>query len=137
MRTERFAAIHEILGAVKNELAIDALAGVADAASLLPSAAVVRTGQHLAGSVDFVCSNVRAAPFDLFIGGALMQANYPLGPLAGTAFNLTTMSYRGWLFLGLVTDPAAIHNPEELLEELRRSYSELLGIGGIARPRTP
>jgi len=133
---ERFAAIHEILGAVKSEHAIDALAGVADAASLLPSAAVVRTGQHLAGAVDFVCSNVRAAPFDLFIGGALMEANYPLGPLAGTAFNLTTMSYRGWLYLGLVTDPAAIENPEELLGELRRSYAELLRIGGVRRPHS-
>ena len=134
---ERFTAIHQILDAVKNEHAVDALSGVADAASLLPSAAVVRTGQHLAGAVDFVCSNVKAAPFDLFIGGALMVANYPLGPLAGTAFNLTTMSYRGWLYLGLVTDPAAIQNPEELLEELRISYAELLGIGGISRPRTP
>lgn len=133
---ERFAAIHEILDQVKHERSVDALAGVADAAALLPSAAVVRTGQHLAGAVDFVCSNVKAAPFDLFIGGALMEANYPLGPLAGTAFNLTTMSYRGWLYLGLVTDPAAVANPEELLDELRRSYAELLRIGGVRRPRS-
>ena len=104
---------------------------------MLPSAALVRSGQHLAGSVDFVCSNVRAAPFDLFIAGGFMEANYPLGPLAGTAFNLTTMSYRGWLFLGLVTDPAAVDDPDELLGELERAYRELLRAGGVRRPRRP
>lgn len=136
-QVERFEQIHQILTAVKAERVIDALEGAANAAAMLPSAALVRTGQHLAGSVDFVCSNVRAAPFDLFIGGALMQANYPLGPLAGTAFNLTTMSYRGWLFLGLVTDPAAVPDGDELLSELGRSYAELLAAGGISRVRCP
>ena len=135
--TERFARIHEILTAVKTERVIDSLEGAANAAAMLPSAALVRSGQHLAGSVDFVCSNVRAAPFDLFIAGGFMEANYPLGPLAGTAFNLTTMSYRGWLFLGLVTDPAAVDDPDELLGELERAYRELLRAGGVRRPRRP
>jgi diacylglycerol O-acyltransferase len=133
--TERFERIHEILNGVKAERAIGSLEGAANAASLLPSVALVRTGQHLASSVDFVCSNVRAAPFDLFIGGALMEANYPLGPLAGTAFNLTTMSYRGTLFLGLVTDRAAIDDPDELLAQLIDSYDELLSVGGVRRRR--
>lgn len=132
---ERFEQIHRILSDVKNERVIDKLEGAANFATLLPSAAVVRSGQHLAGSVDFVCSNVRAAPFDLFMAGSLLEANYPLGPLAGTAFNLTTMSYRGWLYLGLVTDPAAIGNPVELLDEIEAAYAELLHVGGVHHPR--
>lgn len=131
---ERFAAVHDALAQVKAERVIDALEGAANAAAMLPSVALVRSGQHLARSVDFVCSNVRAAPFDLFIAGAFMEANYPLGPLAGTAFNLTTMSYRGQLFLGLVTDVAAVHDPAQLLAELDDCYRELLAAGGI-RPR--
>src|SRR5690606_17951669 len=110
------------------------------AASVLPPVAIVRTGQYLAGSVDFVCSNVRAAPFDLFIGGAAMEANYPIGPLAGTAFNLTTMSYRGWLFLGLMVDAAAVPDPGGRLAQLDRSYDALLAAGGVterARPWAP
>lgn len=129
--TERFDAVRGIIGGVRAESAINAMEGAANAASRLPSAALVRTGQHLAGSVDFVCSNVRAAPFDLYIGGALLEANYPLGPLAGTSFNLTTMSYRGRLFLGLLADTAAVQDPEELLEELVRAYDELLRAGGV------
>jgi WS/DGAT/MGAT family acyltransferase len=132
---ERFTRVHETLTGVKTERVIEALEGAANAASMLPSAALVRSGQHLAGSVDFVCSNVRAAPFDLFIAGGFMEANYPLGPLAGTAFNLTTMSYRGWLFLGLVTDPAAVHDSDELLGEIVQAYQELLRAGGVRRPK--
>ena len=85
------------------------------------------------GSVDFVTSNVKAAPFDLYIAGAFMEANYPLGPLAGTAFNLTTMSYRGWLFLGLVADTAAIDDPDVLLATIEDAYRELLRAGGVKR----
>jgi hypothetical protein len=135
--TERFTAMHGILSAVKEERAIGAMEGAANAASILPSAAIVRTGQHLAGAVDFVCSNVRAAPFDLFIGGAFMEANYPMGPLAGTAFNLTTMSYRGWLFLGLTADAAAVPDPDGLLEQLDRSYDALLAAGGVTERARP
>jgi len=132
--TERFRLVHDALAAVKAEKAIGAVQDAAGMVNLLPSLVVVRTGQRLAGSVDFVCSNVKAAPFDLFIGGAFMQANYPIGPIAGTAFNLTTMSYRGWMFLGLVVDTAAVDEPRALLDELELAYAELLGAGGIASP---
>ena len=134
---DRFEQIHMVLSELKSERVIDKLEGAANVAAMMPTTAVVRTGQHLAGSVDFVCSNVRAAPFDLFMGGALLEANYPLGPLAGTAFNLTTMSYRGWLYLGLVTDPAAVSDPVELLDELEAAYAELLHAGGVHHPRRP
>ncbi len=130
----RFARIHTLLDGVKAERVVGALEGTAAAVSLLPPLVTLRSGQYLAGSVDFVCSNVRAAPFDLFIGGALMEANYPLGPLAGTAFNLTTMSYRGWLFLGLLVDPAAVDDPADLLVRLELAYSELLAAGGVSSP---
>ena len=78
-----------------SERALGALGGAAAVINLLPTAALLATGERATAGIDFVCSNVRAAPFDLYIGGALMEANYPVGPLAGTAFNLTTMSYRG------------------------------------------
>lgn len=138
MRIEdRFARVSEILTEVKSQQAISVMEGAANAAVLLPPAAVVRTGRHFTGAVDFVCSNVRAAPFDLFIAGAFMQSNHPIGPLTGTAFNLTTMSYRGWLFLGLTTDAAAVEQPEQLLEELDAAYDELFAVAGVTPTRWP
>lgn len=134
---DRVTAIHDIVVQLRQEKAIAAMGSAANAvAAAMPKVLIIRTGQHLTRSVDFVCSNVRAAPFDLFIGGALMQANYPIGPLAGTAFNLTTMSYRGWLWLGLHVDTAAIEDPQRLLDTLEDCYGEILGAAGQRR-RTP
>lgn len=131
---DRVAAVHERLQRVKEERALGSLDGLAAVMNRLPSGALVRAGQWMAGSVDFVCSNVRAAPFDLYIAGAFVEGNYPIGPLAGTAFNLTTMSYRGRLFMGLVTDPAAVRDGDELLGALRSAYGELLAAGGVRGP---
>ena len=113
------------------------LDGPAAAARLLPASALVGIAGRTAGAIDFVCSNVRAAPFDLFMAGAHLEGNYPLGPLLNTSFNLTTMSYRGWLFLGLLADRAAVPDPDGLLAALDRAYDEVLAAGGVATRRTP
>lgn len=129
---ERVAVIHATLSDVKGERALGSVEAMASWLTLLPSIAVVRAGQHMAGSVDFVCSNVKAAPFDLYMGGALIGSNYPIGPLAGTAFNLTTMSYRGSMCMGLVVDPAAVSDPDQLLADIEQAYRDLLGAAGIS-----
>ena len=129
---ERVAVIHATLSDVKGERALGSVETMASWLTLLPSIAVVRAGQHMAGSVDFVCSNVKAAPFDLYMGGALIESNYPIGPLAGTAFNLTTMSYRGSMCMGLVVDPAAVSDPDRLLADIEQAYRDLLGAAGIS-----
>ncbi len=132
---ERFTAVSSVLTSMKSEPSVSLMDQAANAASLLPSAALVSTGRHITSAVDFVCSNVRAAPFDLFIGGAHMQSNHPIGPLVGTAFNLTTMSYRGWLFLGLVVDTAAIDDPDGLLSAMGDAYDELFAAAGVTPTR--
>ena len=132
---DRITEIHKVVATVRSERAIESMDTAAQAAAMLPPAAILRSGQHLAHSVDFVCSNVRAAPFDLFIGGAFMQGNYPIGPLAGTSYNITAMSYRGWLFIGLAADPAAVADPDQLLDELDQAYDRLFGAVALGRRR--
>jgi hypothetical protein len=34
-----------------------------------------------------------------------------------------------------VTDPAAVHDSDELLGEIERAYQELLRAGGVRRPK--
>jgi WS/DGAT/MGAT family acyltransferase len=129
---ERFRQVHEVLEATKSEPALGVIDTAAAVVNLLPSAALVAAGERLTAGVDFVCSNVRAAPFDVYIAGALLEANYPIGPLAGTAFNLTTMSYRGSLFLGLVVDPIAVEEPDALLGDIEAAYADLFGAAGVS-----
>ncbi|UDY36968.1 wax ester/triacylglycerol synthase domain-containing protein [Dermatobacter hominis] len=134
---ERFRLVHERLDHVKRDQAGIPLDAPAAAARLLPNAALLGIAGRTAGAIDFVCSNVRAAPFDLYMAGAHLEGNYPLGPLLNTSFNLTTMSYRGWLFLGLLADRVAVPDPDGLLAALERAYAEVLAAGGIATRRTP
>ncbi|CAN5682923.1 wax ester/triacylglycerol synthase family O-acyltransferase [soil metagenome] len=124
----RFAAIHERLAVTKSERALGMTGSLAGLVNLLPQALLVRLARQQVMTVDFATSNVRAAPFDLYIAGGLMEANYPLGPVAGTAWNLTTMSYRGRLDLGLQVDTAAVAEPEALARDVAASFDELLAL---------
>jgi len=133
--TERFTAIHERLQVTKTEKALGLSSSLAGLAHLLPQPLVVRIARQQVTTVDFTTSNVRAAPFDLFIAGGRMDGNYPLGPVAGTAWNLTTMSYRGMLDLGLFVDTAAVAEPAALAADISASFDELIAAGRPRRSR--
>mgnify|MGYP000979014891 CR=1 FL=1 len=128
----RFAEVHDRLSVTKTERAMSLTTSLAGLVNLLPHPLLVRMARQQVATVDFATSNVRAAPFDLFIAGALMTANYPLGPVAGTAWNLTTMSYRGRLDLGLHVDTAAVEDPPQLAADIADAFDELIRAG---RPR--
>ncbi len=125
-RAQHFAAVRERLTTTKSERAIGLIGAVAGLVNVLPTSVLVRFVRQQTGAIDFTTSNVRAAPFDLYIAGGLLEANYPLGPLSGTACNLTMMSYRGMLNMGLHVDTGAVTDPERLREDLVDSYAELV-----------
>jgi len=125
----RFTQVHEALGRTKGERAIGVVQGLAGMVNLLPTSVVVRIARQQAETVDFTTSNVRAAPFDLYIAGAHIEATYPLGPLAGCAFNATVMSYRGWLNVGLHLDTGQVTEPDVLRNHLVEAFAELLAAG--------
>ena len=126
---ERFTAVQEVLATTKAERALGAAAGMAGVLATLPTSLLVRVARQQVGTVDFTTSNVRGAGFDLYFAGARIEANHPIGPLAGTAFNLTTLSYAGNLDMGLLVDTAAIDDPALLRDLLALSYEELLAAG--------
>ena len=127
---ERFAAIRDVIAATRRERAVGAAAGVAGVLGAVPSALLMRFARQQVGTVDFTTSNVRGAPFDLYFAGARIEANHPIGPLAGTAFNLTTLSYAGRLDMGCLVDTAAVDDPGFLRACLEDAYEELLALAG-------
>ena len=128
---DRFTEVREVLAARRAEVGGQGLlAGVAGVANLLPASLTNRLARAQSGAVDFASSNVRAAPFDVYIAGAKVLATYPIGPVAGTAWNLTMMSYAGCLHLGLHVDPAAVGDVEVLVSSLRDGYDALLVAAG-------
>jgi WS/DGAT/MGAT family acyltransferase len=125
----RFEEVRRRLTTTKTERAIGLIGGLAGFINILPTSVLVRFGRQQMETIDFTTSNVRAAPFDLYIAGARVEATYPLGPLAGTAFNLTMMSYSGALNIGLHVDRRAVDEPELLRDCLEEAYAELVAAG--------
>lgn len=111
---ERFAAINEMTTSVRagsGDASLDTLAGLAQA---LPISVLTRLARAQSQTVDFATSNVRGAGIPLYIAGARIAANHPVGPLGGVAFNLTLLSNDGNLDMGLHVDTAAVEQPELL-----------------------
>jgi WS/DGAT/MGAT family acyltransferase len=125
----RFAAVHERLGVAKTERALGLFGSLAGIMNSLPTSVLTRVARQQAETVDFAASNVRAADFDLYIAGAAIEANHPMGPTAGTAFNATVMSYKNRLDVGLNIDTAAVDDPELLRACIEESFAELIKTG--------
>jgi diacylglycerol O-acyltransferase len=131
--TERFAAINEIISVAREQAKAASLDTLATMSALLPTTVLTRIARTQSQTVDFATSNVRGAGVPLFIGGALVLGNYPVGPLGGVAFNLTMLSYNHNLDMGLNVDTAAVTDPELLRECVEDSMRELIN---SSRPTT-
>jgi diacylglycerol O-acyltransferase len=125
---ERFAAIQAATGAAREASAGGSLETLAAVAATLPTSLVTRLARQQAQTVDFATSNVRGAPMPMYIAGAQLLENYPVGPLAGVAFNLTLLSYNHSLDMGVNIDRAAVAEPELLRRCLERAFKDLLRV---------
>jgi hypothetical protein len=92
---------------------------------------VTQVARSQAARIDFATSNLRAAPFTTYMSGAKVTDTITMGPVAGTAFNLTTISYDGHLHLGFFVDPVAVADPADLRACMAEAYTELLAAGGV------
>jgi diacylglycerol O-acyltransferase / wax synthase len=111
---DRFHQIQTATQIARDAASDGSLAQMAVLAGAMPTPLLIKLARSQAGGVDFATSNVRAAPFPVYIAGARILQNHPIGPLVGVAFNLTLLSYDGSLDMGLNLDPAAIKDPDLL-----------------------
>jgi diacylglycerol O-acyltransferase / wax synthase len=129
---ERFGAVRDRMAERRSGTAGQgAFGGMAGLANLLPTSVVTRVARSQLTKMDFATSNMRAAPFPTYISGARVIENVTMGPVAGTAFNLTALSYNGSLDMGAFIDPVAVDDPEGLRDCLADGYAQLLEAGGI------
>jgi diacylglycerol O-acyltransferase len=127
---ERFKAVRATIAGVRSEPGLAIAPSLAGLLHNLPAPVLLKAARHQVGTVDFTTSNVRGAPFELYVAGARILGNHPLGPMAGTAFNLTTMSMSGRLDMGLLIDLAAVGDPALLRDSLVASFDGLLSAAG-------
>lgn len=129
---QRVAEVHRRLLPVRKTSGLGAADTIAGVVARLPGPWLAQVAIQQVGTVDFAASNVRGAPFDLYMGGALVLASYPMGPTGGTAFNATLLSYRGSVDIGITTDTAAIDDPALLADCIAASLEELVEVGRAA-----
>lgn len=122
---ERLRTTKDALGEARTGAGVSLMANLAVIANLLPANVLVTVTRSQVSSVDFTTSNVRGAPVPVYLAGALVESNHPIGPLAGTAFNLTMLSYNGSLDMGLHMDVAAISEPDLLARCVGDAFEEL------------
>jgi WS/DGAT/MGAT family acyltransferase len=127
---EAMTTIREI---VQHERAEPALALVDPLATILNRLPTSMTttifGAALRG-VDVVASNVPGAPIELFTAGARINSMFALGPMAGSAVNLTLLSYLDQVHIGVNVDPAAVTEPDRFLAAYRAGWDEVLAAAG-------
>ncbi len=126
----RFRLISEAMTEKKSQVSGGgALAGLAGIANLLPTSLVTSIARRQAAGMDFATSNLRSSKRPYFMSGAEVAESYAFGPLAGTAFNITAMSYAGRFGIGLFMDPTAIDDVVGLRDDIAAAYQQLIDLG--------
>jgi len=112
----------------RTEPANELVEPVSNVLNRLPTTALTALFGSMVKAVDFTTSNVPGAPFPVYLAGARMEAQYPFGPLAGAALNITLLSYQNDLNIGINSDPAAVPDPHLLVECLRGGFNSILSL---------
>lgn len=124
----RIRAIRRLSRVQRDEPALPLVNPISAALGRLPKAAVIALFGAMQRTTDFTTSNVPGPRRATWMSGARVECVMPFGPLAGAAANFTVFSYDGAMHLGINSDPAAIPDPELLLECLRKSFDEVLTV---------
>lgn len=125
--SERIAAVMQAAEHAKEQAQrTGGMTGLSGVANLLPTSVVTSTARAAAGRIDFATSNLRGAPFPIYVSGAEVLATVPMGPVAGTGANITALSMNGKFDIGLFIDPDAITEPGEFRRNVEESFADML-----------
>lgn len=77
---------------------------------------------------NVIISNVPGPPFPLYLAGAELLHSYPISlPIEGIGLNITIMSYRDEVAIGLTADREAVPDIDRLMEFMPAALDEIEG----------
>jgi WS/DGAT/MGAT family acyltransferase len=123
---ETMQVVHTRVDEARTEPANELVEPVSNLLNRLPTSALTSLFGSMVKAVDFTTSNVPGAPFPVYLAGARMEAQFPFGPLAGAALNITLLSYQNDLNIGVVSDPAAVPDADVLMACLHEGFDDIL-----------
>lgn len=125
---ERMQVLHTLILEQRGEPSLGFVEPMAGLLRRLPTSLSTGLFGAMLKGVDLVTSNVPGAPIPIYTAGGEVEAMFAFGPLTGAAANLTLLSYRDVLHIGVNVDPAAVTEPDRLVDALRAGWDELLAL---------
>jgi WS/DGAT/MGAT family acyltransferase len=120
--TARFTDASEAVRRARGEPMLPWADLAADAGRLLPVSLIA----EVAKSSDVTASNVPGLPAQVWVGGAALEALYPIVPTMGAAANITMLSYaRRRCSVGVSIDDQAVPDPHVFMECLAEGFAEV------------
>jgi WS/DGAT/MGAT family acyltransferase len=123
---ERMRAIHDLVTVQRAEPAMALVEPLARLLNRLPTSMSTGLFGSMLKGVDLVTSNVPGAPMPIYIAGGQIEALFAFGPMTGAAANLTLLSYRDEMHIGINLDPAAVTAPGTFVESYQAAWDEIL-----------
>ena len=112
-------AVRKAVDGAHNSLGAQLVQPVAALARLMPSVVLTDTTRTLARGFDLAISNVPGGSSALHLCGRPVHTLVPFGPLQGTEINITLASHGDVADIGVVSDPRAVADPDNLKRALR------------------
>jgi WS/DGAT/MGAT family acyltransferase len=122
----RMKVVRDLVGRARAEPALALTEPLANLLNRFPPDVTTGIFGSMLRGVDFVTSNVPGPPFPIYLAGARVLSQFPFGPMAGAAANVTLLSYVDDLNIGFNSDPAAVADPEILVECMQEGFDEIL-----------
>lgn len=119
---ERARLVHEMVLDARRQPWADVTGHLGDLLARIPYAH--RVMSSATSALDVLASNVAGPDFPLSLIGAQVASMVPFGPRAGAAINATLLSYCGRVSIGLNLDPAAVGDPDVLVDCLLAAFDE-------------
>ena len=111
-----FGVVAERLASARREPALHVTEVLASVISRLPGRLLMSAMRSQASSVDFVATSLPGLRGRRHICGAAIEESFPFGPRLGSLMNITGFGVDDRLDVGLGLDPAAIAEPDVLVE---------------------
>lgn len=126
---EAMRAVHRRVDEARHEPANELVDGLSGLINRMPTAAITPIFLAATRAVDVTASNVPGPPIPMYFSAAKLEAQIPFGPLGGAAVNVTLLSYVHDINIGIVSDPAAVTDPNRLTACLAAGFDEILAAG--------
>lgn len=126
---ERIGQLRAVVAKERAEPSLPVFGEITEVVSRIGAQAATALLAGMMKACDITASNVPGVDVPLYWAGARIERIVACGPCAGSAVNVTLLSYDGRATLGLTTDRAAIPDEREFAACLEESLDEILALG--------